>query len=373
VKTHLVFVTIALHQMAGGLERNFLRVVNYFANRGYDVSVITFDLPGAIPFYPLSPKVRWHPIGTSRPHAPITFIDRWRLIGHIRKILQNIAADRIVGIVFHHGILIRFFLAAWGLGIRVVAAERNALSLYQHIRRQKWNINFIALALVHKIIVLFPSYRSDYPFYVRAKIEAIPNAVDPVEHLAAPERPNQKGRFNLISVGRLCDQKNFNVLIRSFASLSPAHPEWDLKIYGGGDHRQELNDLIDSLGLSARTFLLPETKDISRVYHQAHLYVVTSRWEGFPNAVAEAMAHGLPVVGYRGCAGVADLVQDQRTGLLADGNGDQDSLSIALAALMSNSDQRRLMGQQARESVVEFAPMTVYGLWEKLVTDVGND
>jgi GalNAc-alpha-(1->4)-GalNAc-alpha-(1->3)-diNAcBac-PP-undecaprenol alpha-1,4-N-acetyl-D-galactosaminyltransferase len=368
VKPHLVLITIALNQVAGGLERNFVRLANYFVAQGYLVSAVSFDLPGAASFYKLDPRIVWNQVGTSVPHAPIDFFQRWKLIKNIRDVLKEGGPSGTVAIVFHHGILVRFLLAAAGLKIRVICAERNSLSLYQHIVARKWNANFLALTFVHKICVLFDSYCRDYPAYLRSRIVVIPNVVEGTTRTAKPADPNHMNRFSVLSIGRLCRQKNFDVLIQAFSALALEYPDWDLKIYGGGDKKQDLQSFIEGLGLSSRVFLLSETQAIDDVYEHSHIYAVTSQWEGFPNAVAEAMSHGLPTIGFSGCAGVSDLINHGKTGLLADGNGNVKSLIDSLRLMMGDPRMRQDMGQNAKQSILDYSPEKIYKQWEDLIS-----
>ena len=361
--------TISLDQMAGGLERNIVFLANALSRQGHMVSLVTFDRPGARAFYPIDANVRWYQVGKTRPHAPVSFTTRLRMIRTIRTAIKDAGASVLV--CFHHGILVRFVLATLFMGIRIVASERNSLTLYDHIRLSKWNPNLLLLFLVDRITVQFPRYVDDYPRLIRSRIAVIPNPVHPAPR--APSCNDERAMpFQLLTVGRLCAQKNYLKLITVFAHLAPLHPDWTLVIVGSGELRERLLDAIKHHGLEVRIRLIPATAEISDVYRCASLFCMPSRWEGFPNALAEAMAHGLPAVGYRGCAGVRDLIRHGETGLLADGNGDVDSLSAALDALMSDPARRESMGKAAAEFVKQFHPDRVFSRWDALLAQVEN-
>lgn len=102
-------------------------------------------------------------------------------------------------------------------------------------------------------------------------------------------------------------------------------------------------------------------------YSTSHLFVMPSKWEGFPNALAEALAHGLPAVGYCECAGVADLIKPGKNGLLADGNGDVEALAQTLKKLMADPDLRVAMGTAAVNSVKAGSAQAIYPRWENLI------
>ena len=111
---------------------------------------------------------------------------------------------------------------------------------------------------------------------------------------------------------------------------------------------------------------------ISDWYVSAHAFCLPSRWEGFPNALAEALATGLPCVGFTGCAGVRDLIKHEENGLLADGNGNVDSLCDALSKVMSSSAMRDAMSNAAVESIESYDPETIFSLWESVLTAATN-
>ena len=105
-------------------------------------------------------------------------------------------------------------------------------------------------------------------------------------------------------------------------------------------------------------------------YVELQLFCLPARWEGFPNALAEALAHGLPAVGFEGCAGVPDLIVDGESGVLAVGNNDAKTLSSALGDLLGKHELRARMGNFAQASMVQYAPRKMFDLWEKTLLSV---
>ena len=365
-----VFAAISLDRMAGGLERNIVRIANYLSQRGHDVHLITFDWNTATSFYEIDNSVTWHKVANSPPHAPIGFRNRIQLILNIRKIFKDIGPAALV--CFHHGILFRFMAAAMFQNIKVISSERNSLTLYDHVRLSKWNLNFLLMFLVDRITVQVPSYKRDYPKRLQRKIVAIPNAVLLESEHARPSAPNEKERFQLLSTGRLCAQKNYEALLRAFANLSPKFEDWDLAIVGDGEKRVQLETLKDELGLGDRVVFPGAVSDVSSWYVGANLFCLPSLWEGFPNALSEALAHGLPCVGYGECAGVRDLIIDGENGLLADGNADVRTLETCLSALMEDAARRHDMGRAAVAGMRKYHPDHVLPMWEDMLSQLDD-
>ena len=366
-----VLATISLDESAGGIQRNIVGLANKLARQGRGSSLITFDYATARSFYPIDKGVRWYKVGITRPHGPIGFGDRIRLVLAIRKALKDAGASVVV--CFHHGILVRFVLASLFTGIRIIVSERISLTIYDHIKASKWNLNFMLLFLVDQIVVQFPRYIDDYPRLLRSRIVAIPNPVHPPSYVRPDGENDTRRPFELLTVGRLCFPKNYEPLIAAFAELASRYPDWELVIVGNGDMRERLHEEILRHGLEARVRMIPAITSISDAYRRASLFCMPSRSEGFPNALAEAMAHGLPVIGYRECAGVKDLIVHGETGLLADGNGDTHSLSEALDVLMANSERRKAMGKAAKRYVQRFHPDRIFPQWEALLNQVETD
>ena len=153
----------------------------------------------------------------------------------------------------------------------------------------------------------------------------------------------------MLHVGRLCTQKQQDLLIDSFTKLIPEFNDWELHILGDGEHYEKLQKKIEQSCTAHHIFLHGKVSDVSTWMEKSHIFCLPSQWEGFPNALAEAMAHGLPCVGFANCAGVRDLIEDGVTGRLVVGENCAESLAIALRELMANMELRKQFGQNALE------------------------
>jgi len=202
------------------------------------------------------------------------------------------------------------------------------------------------------------------------KVVAVPNPL-PTDLLRWQTTGASNARKTLLSLGRLSDEKQVDLIIDTFAKLAPQYPEWNLHVYGDGPRRAALQFQIENLGLQNRAYLLGVTTEPWRVMADANAFVMASRYEGFPNALLEAMGIGLPCVATDCPSGPREISRDGRDALLV-GVDDRAGLCDALARLMSDASLRKALGQQARASVVErYALAAVLKSWDELFTSVG--
>jgi glycosyltransferase involved in cell wall biosynthesis len=358
-----MFSARAIHQMAGGVERMVIRIMNAMVERGHQVELLTWDLAGAQAFYPMSTQIRWHCLNLGHPEKKP---GKEMLLKRARRIRQIVRDRRPQMILcFQDGPFMALRLYTMGLGVPVAVAERNAPTRFDHTRNggRRQAVTFTMFRLAARIFIQLETYRSFYPEYLHQKMASIPNPVALASQVAKPAKPIC-GRFCLLSVGRLGYQKNYTVLVRAFAVLADCYPQWDMVIAGEGEERSRLEGLIQDLGLGKRISLPGTVKDTATLYTNAHLFCLSSRWEGFPNALAEAFSHGLPAAGFADCAGVNELISDGVSGYLAAGNNDLKSLCSVLEPLMSLPHKRQEMGEAGKKAVTHFRPDTIMNCWE---------
>lgn len=364
----VMFVARAIDGMAGGVERMVTTVMNALVVRGHSIGLLTWDKAEAISFYSMSPEITWNQLDQGDVTVKAGIVLRLRRAVAVRKLMRRNKPDVIV--CFQDGPFLAIRVYTAGMGIPVIAAERNAPTRFDHTSAaRRKNLTYNALRFAKRILVQCESYRELYPVFLRKQIVTIPNPVIPATQYAQPEFPGSDGRFRILSVGRMSYQKNYPVLLDAFATVAADFPEWDLILVGDGEDRLELESLIAEKGLGNRISMPGITTSVSDCYASAHLFCLSSRWEGFPNALAEALAHGLPCVGFSGCAGVSDLIEAGRNGLLAEGNGDSVSLVKSLRTLMTYTEKRQVMGMNAVESIKRYAPDEVFSSWEQVLRE----
>ena len=230
-------------------------------------------------------------------------------------------------------------------------------------------------SLIHRVCmsVLFPKadglvFQTDYAqdYYKKMHIRhsvVIPNAINPM-FFKSPFKGVRKK--TIVSVGRLEKVKNHSLLINAFkvACERTDLSDYTLIIYGDGSQRFFLEQLILSLGLQSKVFLPGANNYIYDTIHDASLFILTSLYEGMPNALLEAMALGLPIISTHFAGGAAEfLIQHKYNGILIEPNN-PEVLAQTIITLLKNPTLSQTLGMHARERVEAFAPTQVYNSWE---------
>jgi glycosyltransferase involved in cell wall biosynthesis len=178
-------------------------------------------------------------------------------------------------------------------------------------------------------------------------------------------------RKRLLAVGRLSEEKRFNYLIETFANLATKYPHWDLVILGEGVLRSDLEQQIRELVLEKRIFLMGRVGNVGEWYESADLYVMSSRFEGFPNTLIEAMSYGLAAVSFDCDTGPRDIIRHEIDGLLVPSENIV-ALTAALGRLMSDEELRLRLAKRAIEVRERFSIEKITQLWEQLFDEVGK-
>jgi glycosyltransferase involved in cell wall biosynthesis len=340
--------------LVGGIERFTAKIANAMARRKHTVFLFTYAPQGSCPFCALDPNVILvHYLFTgSQAHIP-----------GLRRQILTCEPDVFVSPASYNNHLLWCATLA-GTGIPWVYSEH---SDPQIIINERWSAEerSAALCTADRIHLLLENHYSSIPDVVRERVRVIPHAVNIP---AAADKTKQDESLTLLSLGRLSAPKQINVLLDAFALLAPDFPQWRLEIWGEGEERLRLQRQIDCLGLQKKARLCGPTRTPEKQYAADDLFCIPSRYEGFGCTVIEAMAGGLPVVGFAGCTALSGIIRPGETGLLAP-EMTARSLAESLRSLMKNADLRRCMGEKARAAAAKYAPRRVFDAWEELLQE----
>jgi len=355
-------LTIVIGSLAlGGAQRVLAILSRAWVERGWSVTVITFDASDVAPYFPLHPSIQLCRLGVLEDSGE----SAWRALSGnlhrlsaLRRAVRNQAPDLVVSFLFRTNVTT--ILATRAMGIPVVIAERVVPT--KVVSRWWWRaLRRVAFPLADAATAQTEAGAAWLRSIGQRKVLVIPNPV-----LAAPNGPAAPlQRPMILALGRLVEQKGFDILIRAFGRVATAHPAWRLAIFGEGPERAKLASLIEQRRLSARIELPGPTADPNSVLRSADLFVLSSRYEGFPNALCEAMALGLACVTTDCPSGPSTIVRPEIDALLVP-NEDEGALGEAMARLMGDAELRARLGAKAKQITERFSLAKILGQWDEL-------
>ncbi|TWU39664.1 alpha-1,4-N-acetyl-D-galactosaminyltransferase [Novipirellula artificiosorum] len=334
------------------------RLAARLSKRSHDVVLVTLD-DGLHDRHELSASVR--------KIALDVMVDRPSPLAKLPNLLRRLRAIRRAVCREHPDVVLSFcdrtnidvLLAMIGSPIPVVISERSDPEhqqlgrFWEGVRRRVYPRSARVVALTSSIAeTLSPLHRD--------RIEVIPSAVDPV---ASEYRSQREGNV-ILGVGRLEQEKGFDRLIDAFAIFAQQSGKrlptpWTLRIVGEGSQRDSLQRLANSLGVANSVEMPGWVRPIEPEYAKASLFVLPSHYEGFPSALLEAMAAGLPCIGMRCQSGAVEIIKHESDGLLCDDN--VNALCEAIKRLTDDPERCAQLAAKASEVSDRFG-------WESMVT-----
>ncbi len=343
----------------GGAERVVSRLANYWAASGRSVTIIT-ALSRETDFYVLDARIRRvslaFPRGASLAARIVSrFAGLWRL----KRLLDVEKPD--VTIAFMTDMNIRLSLIRPFLSCRTIISERTNPAR-QRINARGRLLRRLSYRLAEKIVFVSEGVAAAYPWLPRERTAVIYN---PMVDIAPSPRPLSERPKEFVSVGRFVPAKGFDLMIDAFARIAGDHPDWTLRIVGEGPLRPALEHRIREHGLADRIMLPGKLDDPQQAFAEAQVYVLSSRHEGFPNALVEAMCAGLPPVSFACAYGPSEIIADGRSGLLVPPEN-VEKLAAAMSRIAGDADLREALRAEASTIADRLTIAAIAGQWEAL-------
>lgn len=370
---HIALVISSLG--AGGAERVLTILAAAWVDRGYRVTVLMLAGTDEPVHWPLDARVELRALGLLRVsrHVWQRLRNSWSRVRVLRRAIVATRPDMIVAFMDTANILT--LAATLRLRIPVVVAEHND-PYHERLPRRLAIARRLLYRRAAAITVLTERAARYFGQRLASRVHVIPNPiVAPDERLASglgsdvSAEPVKPGVGLVVAMGRLVRQKGFDLLLDGFAQAALDRPGLRLAIHGEGPDRAALEAHRERLGLAGRVSLPGITRDPAGMLSAADVFVLSSRWEGFPTVLGEAMALGLPVVAFNCPSGPAEMIRDGVDGLLVP-PGDVPGLAKALLALVDDPALRNAMAARAPEIITRFGLDHIVELWEALFTDL---
>jgi glycosyltransferase involved in cell wall biosynthesis len=373
----------------GGTTRTVVNQANALCGR-HDVEIASVFRHRETPGFAIDPRVRMVPLtelrtdGTRRsdppgtpsrlmnktrrfpspmPHRHDRRFRRWDPAVDVRLLRYLRAANDGVLITTRPGFNLLSARVAPRRLIRVAQDHMNLGTyeprLHQEILRTYPKLDAVVVLTEHDRQAYRQAFGSS-----GLRLERIPNGV-PEAHLA----PAALDGKVLLAAGRLLPQKGFDMLLDAFAPVAAKHTDWQLQIFGAGPRHAELADQIKRLGLTGRAHLKGLTAGLDEQFRAASMFVLSSRYEGLPMVLLEAMTAGVPSVAFDCPTGPAEIIDHGTTGLLVPPE-DVAALTAGICELIENPEKRRALGSAALESSRRYSIAAVSKQWDDLFTDL---
>lgn len=342
----------------GGAERVISQLAAHFYRTGYDSVLVTSFCKEDE--YPLAEGIRRisledEQIEQSRFKRNVTRIKK------LRAICKEEKPQMLISFMGEPNF--RAIIATVGLPIKTIVSVRNDPNR-EYAGTLGNFVGKVLLPMADGCVFQTEEAKAWFPKRLQRKSAVIMNEV--AERFFEVER---KPAGDIVAVGRLSKQKNHSLLLRAFTKIADKFPEEKLLIYGEGKCRESLQKEIADLGLTDKAFLMGSTSCVEEVLAQAGVFVLSSDYEGMPNALLEALAVGVPSISTDcPCGGPRMLIEHEKNGLLVPIN-DESAMAEAMERLLGDPAFAKKLGSAAREKAEGFRPDKVFAKWNKFVEE----
>lgn len=370
-----IFIVCNNIEELGGLQRWAHHTAKMLSGRGHVVHLIGIVHPPTthdyVPEggYRTSVMYDEHPIGA---WAPKRLVDRVNIPARLRESRRRVeaqaVADRLTALfrAARPGAIV-IVPQVWAMewvamadtrGTRVIGMSHESFQASKATsRRARVKRHF---AHVDRLLLLT---REDADAWARDGLNhtgVLPNPL-PIQPVTGSDRASKV----VVSLGRFSYEKGYDMLLESWAQVRVDHPDWTLRLYGGGVEDAALRAQAVRLGLDTCVEFPGPTADVEKSLRDGAVFALSSRAEGFPMSLLEAMAMGIPCVAFDCAPGVREIVTDRVNGLLIQ-PGNTDRFTDGLRELMDDAELRDRLGEQAVLDVQKYAPDAILDRWEDL-------
>lgn len=344
----------------GGAERVVCNLSNYLCKK-HNVTIITMSSIESR--YILDKKVNHKPL-ESRSESGNFIIKNIKRLVELNRIIKRKENDIYITFLPITSFIMLFFRKK--IKVPIIVSVRNDPKVEYGKRIYNFLMR-VLYPLADGYIFQTNEAKEYFNGIIKNSCEVIPNPINE-QFITKPYLGERKK--SIVSVGRLSEQKNHLLLIEAFSRISDKYSEYKLIIYGEGILRKILEDKIKELKLENRIHLPGNVKNIKEKIYDSSLFVLSSDYEGMPNALMEAMALGIPVIS-TDCqgGGARFLIDNQKNGILTPIK-DVQAMSDAIDKVLSNKELSQKIGIEGRNIVNILNPNDIYKRWEEYIDKI---
>jgi glycosyltransferase involved in cell wall biosynthesis len=339
---------------AGGAEKIVNMLAHHRHEMGDKVDVIAAKVAGTDSFFPYDDAIGLHTLGANHAGRIGTLV----LIRRLRRRLQALQPELVISFLTKVNVMVG--IATMGLDIPTIMSERNNFTAQKmHPAWQLLEQPFVGRAT--HLVMQTEQARASLPERLRRRAVVIPNPVTPM-----PFNGRDRGELRFVAVGRLERQKGFDLLLQAFARAVEKLPSASLAIFGDGPERPALNGLADRLGISARLAMPGTTRTPQEWLEAGNIFVLSSRFEGFPNVLLEALLTGMATVAFDCPWGPSEIFR-REDGYPLVPAADVDALAAALVHVASDPKAKRRLEKMGPRVAARFSESSVFAQWDQLI------
>lgn len=350
---------------SGGAERVATVLLDYWAtNTSYEITVAN-TLPKKTDFFEIDKSIPREFLDFDyEPRGIPALLERVRRAFLLRKFLKKRDEETVVSFLTTPSMLL--LIASVGLGKKVICCEHNNYYAYGNKVTRLFR-SLLYYLFAEKVTLLTKRDIQNYPALLRSKLEVLPNPLG-VDGFSFPKEAthgeNNHSITKLLFVGRLTKQKGIDRLCEVLEGIK--QEAWELRICGDGPLRGQLEQFINSKGLSDKVFLEGAVNNIQDYYLEADLLIMTSFWEGLPMVIAEAMSFGVPVIAFDCPTGPREFIDNDANGILVD-DGQIEYYISHLLALLHDKEKIGKLSINTRAKVKRYEASQIARKWDAIL------
>lgn len=287
------------------------------------------------------------------------------ILSYINRIHKFVVRQRINILIDIDGILDMYSIPAlWRTKTKLVSWEQFNFYQNPYVNYRKFTRKWAARS-ADAIVVLTKEDKGYYESNLN-----IQNIIKQIYNPIVMKKGEKQGRYNteskeILSVGRLTEQKGFDILVDVARIVLKKHPDWKWNIVGEGEDKEKLRRKIYKYGLEDKVILCGSVKNIDEYYEKSAMYILTSRYEGFGLVLTEAKSHKLPCVSFKCPAGPSEIIQEGINGYLIE-CFNVEEMADKINVLIERKKLRQEFSERALYNSEQFKLDGIVEQWKKL-------
>ena len=366
-------------QNLAGIERILSCKMNYLSeNTNHSIFLATYDQHDSPLSFQLHSSIIYIPMDSPIPQRNKLSFIRW-LIAYLytrihfqrqfNNLLNSIHPDIVISTVYSYEILDLIINVSHKKSIKTILeshikGDTVSMAKYQYNQIlfrlfSIWDHHILKSIKKCNCIVTLTEEDALYWNHFSSNVKVIPNMIT-----ITPKMVKDYKSKRVIAAGRYSHQKGFDLLLEAWHGINERFGDWHLYIFGNED-RTFYQKIVDKYKMSSNVHLFSATKNIVEEFSKCSIYVMSSRFEGFPLVLGEAMSCGLPCVSFDCPYGPREIINDGEDGIIVE-NGNIRAMTLALEQLMADVTLRQKMGMRAAANIARYEPKNIMNQWESL-------